>query len=232
MNEMPRTRTAKMDLKDFEKRMKRRQERQEWKRGQIGKYSLNEEQLQKLFATITDIRDLALLKLAAFSGIRREDIVAIELHNIDWNRGTIRFYEQKKRRQWEVWLNPDTMNVLQMYVRTLNSHERYLFPGRHQESGEQSSKNHLTGRAAYDIFQHWLTEAGLQKTTETGEYEKRPFHALRSSCIKLLARKGWTTEQIMRQTGDSLETIQLHYSVPTDSEMEDMARRTETGGVN
>ena len=136
MNEIPKTRSEKLDLKTFEKRMKRKQEKQEWKRGQIGKFSLNEEQLQKLFSVITDIRDLALLKLAAFSGIRREDIVSIELHNIDWARGTIKFYEQKKRRQWEVWLNPDTMNVLQMYVRTLNSHERYLFPGRHQEIGE------------------------------------------------------------------------------------------------
>lgn len=200
--------------------MRKKQERQEWKRGQIGKFSLNEEQLQKVYSNITSIRDLALIKLAAFTGIRREDIVAIEIHNIDWNLGTVKFYETKKRRQWAVWLNPDTLNILSMYVNTLDTHERYLFPGRHQKIGEISSKTHLTGRAAYDIFQHWLQASGL---------ENRPFHALRSSCIKLLARKGWTTEQIMRQTGDTLETIQLHYTVPTDSEMHDAASKTEIG---
>lgn len=225
---MPKTRIQELDLQSFEVRMKKKKERLEMKRGMIGKYSLNEDQLQRLYSNISNIRDLALLKLASFSGIRREDIVAIELHNVDWTRGTIKFYEQKKRRQWEVWINPDTLNTLQMYVRTLNSHERFLFPGRHQEIGEYASKTHLTGRAAYDIFQNWLIAAGLQKTDEHGKYEKRPFHALRSTCIKLLARKGWTTEQIMRQTGDTLETIQLHYSVPTDQEMEDIARTTET----
>lgn len=230
---MKKNTSQKLDLKTFEERLRKKKEKREMKRGLIGKYSLNEDQLARIYSSITDLRDLALIKLAVFTGIRREDIVAVELHNIDWDQGTVSFYETKKSRQWECWINPDTLNVLRMYVNTLDTHERYLFPGRHQARGQQFSKTHLTGRAAYDIVQHWCIAAGLQKIIgeKDGrpEYEKRPFHALRSTCIKLLLKKGWSTEQVMRQTGDTLETIQLHYTVPTDSEMIDVARKTDTG---
>lgn len=226
---MSKSKVEKLDLKIFEKRMKAKDRKREMKRGQIGKFSLNEAQIGQLYSVITVLRDLALIKLAIMTGMRREDIVAIELKDINWSTGEIRFYEQKKNRPWSAYANPDTLNVLTMYVNTLDKRERFLFPGRHESKGQQFSKAHLTGRAAYDILQHWLIAAGLQEKLPGGGYEKRPFHALRSTCIKLLQKKGWTTEQLMRQTGDSLEVIELHYTVPTDSEMVELARKTETG---
>lgn len=194
--------------------------RKEMRRGFIGKFSLTEKELQVLYSNITNLRDLALIKLAVFTGIRREDIVAIELSNIDWSTGRISYYETKKRRTWKVHINPDTLNILTMYINTLDKHEKFLFPGRHDKIGAKYSKGHLTGRAAYNILQTWLRKSG---------FEERPFHALRSTCIKLLKSKGWTDEQIMAQTGDSLEVLQEHYLVPTDSEMENVARDTDTG---
>lgn len=226
---MSKNRTQKLDLKSFENRMKIKDKKREMKRGLIGKFSLTEAQVNQLYSSVTVLRDLALLKLAIMTGIRREDIVAIELKDVNWTTGEIKYYEQKKSRPWSSFANSDALNYLRMYVNTLDSHERYLFPGRHETRGQQYSKTHLTGRAAYNILQQWLIAAGLQERGPDGQFEKRPFHALRSTCIKLLQKKGWTTEQLMRQTGDSLEVIELHYTVPTDSEMVEIAKKTETG---
>lgn len=210
---------GEIDLKSFETMIKTRAKRKEMKRGMIGKFSLTESELQNLYSRITLLRDLALIKLAVFTGMRREDVVAVELKDINWNTGEIRFYETKKQRNWSAYVNLDTMNTLEMYVNTLDRHEKFLFPGR---SGRSPAKTHLTGRAAYDMLQHWLEIAGL---------ESRPFHALRSSCMKLLLSKGWSITQVMRQTGDTEEVIRLHYTVPTESEMSLRARATETGGT-
>lgn len=220
------TEPRKIDLEEFEARMKARDSKKEMKRGMIGKFSLSESELDVLYGKITVLRDLALIKLAVFTGIRREDIVAIELKDISWTTGEISYYETKKKRNWSSYANIETLGMLEMYVNTLDRHEKYLFPGR---SKHRPAKSHLTGRAAYDILQHWAQVAGLQKKSDNGEFEKRPFHSLRSTCMKLLLSKGWTIEEIMRQTGDTEETIRLHYTVPTESEMARKARTTETG---
>lgn len=203
-----------LDLKIFEKRMKSRNSYKANRRDFIGRYSLTEDELNRLYAEISSIRDLAIIKLAVSTGIRREDIAALELANIDWDNAIVHFYEQKKRRPWQAYILPDALTALRMYVNTLDKREKYLFPGR---TKKPPSKDHLTGRAIYDIFNGWLPKAGL---------ETRPSHALRSTCMKLLQLKGWSPEQVQEQTGDTLEVIQMHYTVPTRAEMIDTARRT------
>jgi integrase len=176
--------------------------------GTSGEHALNEPEVRALLSKINHYEDKTLLVLAITTGIRREDIVKIELHGIDFEKGEVKYWEAKKKRPWVVPIGSETKVTLESHVRTLPKGTRWLFPNRCHP------KNHISGRTAYNIFQRWLVIAGL---------EHRPFHTLRATCIKLCQKRGWTPEQVSALTGDSIRTIQEHYVTPTNQEMIEVA---------
>lgn len=180
------------------------------KRGFTGEYALTEEEVRKLLSSVGSAEDLALLSLAISAGIRREDVVAIEVAGLTFGdeRGWVSFYENKKRRTWKAPFSQAARIALEMHLRT-KPKSRWLFPS------PQDSSKHLSGRTAYDRFQKWLLRAGLKE---------RPFHALRSTCVKLSQKKGWSIEETMRLTGDTWRVISEHYATPTTAEMEKAAK--------
>jgi integrase len=71
-----------------------------------------------------------------------------------------------------------------------------------------------TGRTAYTRLQKYCDKAGIPR---------RPFHALRATCIKRCQAAGWSIEQVAKLTGDTIAVIQEHYSWPSSSEMQEVA---------
>ena len=170
--------------------------------------ALTEPEARALLANINHFEEKTLLALAISTGIRREDIVALEIKDIDLERGEIKFWEAKKKRTWMVWISGETRVLVHSHVNTLPRGVKWLFPSRpHPE-------RHISGRTAYNILQRWLKVANIGS---------RPFHALRSTCIKICQKRGWTPEQVMALTGDTWRTIQLHYATPTTQEMVEVA---------
>lgn len=177
--------------------------------GTIGQYALTEPEVLRLLGGIRHLEDEALLILTLATGIRREDVVSIELGRVDLEHGKVSYWESKKRRDWTAWIDGEPLRRITQYVRTLPRGSRWLFPS------PRLPDRHATGRHAYDVLQRWLHEAGL---------EERPFHALRSTFIKLAQKRGWSPERVSRQTGDSIRVIQAHYSTPSDDEMRETVR--------
>jgi integrase len=173
-----------------------------------GEKALDPSQVEPFLAKVAKVQDLALLRLAIVSGMRREDVVGVTLAGVDLAAGKVSFYERKKRRTWTAWVDPDTIVTLKRHIGVLPKGTEWLFPS------PWSPKRHISSRHAYDVLQRWLDETGL---------DRRPFHALRASCVKYLKSKGWSPEAIMKQTGDRLETIMQHYSTPSDDEMHRLA---------
>jgi len=178
------------------------------KRGFTGEYALTEDDVKALLERCAYPEDKALFTLGINGGIRREDIVSIPLSGIDLEGGWVTFYEQKKKRTWKVPIGPATKVALEAHIHTMPK-SRWLFPSPYDPS------KHLSGRAAYDRLQKWLARAGLKS---------RPFHALRSTCVKLCQKRGWTVEQTMRLVGDTWRVISEHYATPTAQEMETVAK--------
>ena len=176
--------------------------------GFTGEFALTPPEVEQLLIHAQSWHDEALLKLAISTGIRREDIVAIPIEGVDLEAGRIRFYENKKRRDWEVHVGGSVLVTLKKHLNSLPKGARWLFPGR------QQGGSHLSGRSAYNILARSLRNAGLRT---------RPFHALRATCIKLAQWKGWTPEQVAKLTGDSIRVIQQHYSTPSRDEMQKVA---------
>ncbi len=176
--------------------------------GKIGKLALTEPEVELLLSSITKLDDDALLSLAISSGIRREDIVKISLSNIQEIADVLRiiFWEGKKSRNWTVFIGGATKQKLLQHIGKLPKTE-HLFPS-------YNPKEHICGKTAYNILQRWLKKAGLSSI---------PFHALRATCIKLAKKRGWDIEDIMQLTGDSFRTIKIHYDVPSEDEMKEVA---------
>jgi integrase len=171
------------------------------------------------------LRDRALLELALWTGIRREDLVAIRLEGLDLATGTLTFYESKKRRSRPVSLGATDgrlVQTLRRYIATLPTDRRasaWLFPGGRRDrtetrKGIAASQHHLSGRAAWTVLRAWAAATDLPL---------RPFHALRATCYKLCKARGWSVEQAAAHIGDTVRVAAEVYGIATPGELAEVA---------
>jgi integrase/recombinase XerD len=164
------------------------------------KESLTFEEVHTLLSACETIEEKALIELALNTGIRRNDIVDIEIDRIDIERSRIAFWEEKKDRYWMVALSPEVVQTLKMYINTLPRSQKLLFE--------------FSGRTAYNILQRLMMKARIKKHI--------PFHGLRRSFVRLSRRMGRDVRFVMDQTGDSARVILEAYEGYTVDEMVDM----------
>jgi len=163
------------------------------------KETLSKRDIQVLLPCIDCIVDRVLIVLGLTTGIRREDIVSIEIGNIDWSNRTLRFWEQKKRRFLTIPLERSVISLLKMYANTLDSKQRYLFS--------------FSGKTANRRLKHYCRKAGIQKNIS--------FHCLRTTFVKRSKEEGRDVKMVCQITGDSERTILKYYSEWTDDELKE-----------
>lgn len=169
-------------------------------RYKTGEKALSRDEYEKLKSVITDIEDELLILFAVATGIRREDLCNILCDNLNLTDAKLTFWESKKGVLRTIDLPKELIVRIKKFYNTLDREDlkkrEYLFD--------------MVGRTAYRHFNYWCSVA---------EIPERPFHALRATCIKFAHVAGWTDEEISKLTGDSIKTIQEHYSVPSAGEM-------------
>jgi len=156
--------------------------------------------------------DEALLRLVFDGGLRRIDIVNVRCANLDVREAHLIYWEQKKRRNWQCFLEPSTVKTLSQLMASSGS--EWIFPA-------ANSRRHLSDRTAYNILQENLRACGI---------DSRPFHAMRSTCIKLKQLAGWPVEMTAKHIGDSIKVVQAHYLTPSQEEMREKVRKTNLFG--
>ena len=145
---------------------------------------------QELLLSVTETHeDLALFRLELNTGIRREDIVNIDLGKTDLIKGEIVFWEAKKKRWHTVPITSGVIQDLTRYINTLPPGQKQLFK--------------ISGRTAYNRLQKYIKKAGIKKQLS--------FHDLRRTFIKTAKKKGLDPKAVSQITGDTLHTIQEHY---------------------
>lgn len=177
-----------------------------------GEKALTEEEWAKLQTVIDNLEDEVLFKLAVSTGIRREDIghspkknTGIRVSDITELKdgsGRLQFQEHKKNRIHEVPLSKEMMRLIRLLINSRDKRQPFLIT--------------YSGRTAHRRLQEYCDKAGI---------EKRPFHALRSTCVKLCQKNGWRVEEVAKLTGDTIAVVQEHYSTPTPGEMQDIVNK-------
>lgn len=185
-----------------------------------GEKSLTKNEWDKLIGVVDNLEDEVLFKLTVTCGFRREDICHgavkkykdkiqlpvitgikiknIELDNLsDSDNNKITYTEHKKNRDRTIHISKNNALLIRKLINSRGKNQSpYLIT--------------YSGATAYRKLQKYCDKAGIPR---------RPFHALRATCIKFCQGAGWTPEQVSRLTGDTIAVIQEHYSTPSDSEM-------------
>jgi integrase len=175
-----------------------------------GEKALTPTEWAKLQTYIDNLEDEVLFKLAISTGIRREDIghsktknTGIRISDITElpnGTGKLKFTEHKKNRIHEVPLSKEMMRLIKLLI---NSRDK---------SAKTPFLITYSGRTCHRRLQYYCDCAGISR---------RPFHALRGTCIKFCQKAGWRIEEVARLTGDTIAVIQEHYSTPSESEMQE-----------
>jgi|WetSurMetagenome_2_1015567.scaffolds.fasta_scaffold101175_2 integrase len=170
-----------------------------------GEFALTPTEYDRLLESCSSIEDETLIKFTVATGLRRADIVRVEIQNVIPETGKVTFSEKKKGgRIRTIYIGPKLRQLVIKYLKTIPKNQKMLFG--------------FSERTAYNKLQHLCDIAGIPR---------RPFHALRATCMKRCQRAGWTPEQVVDLTGDTLRVIQEHYSTPSSSEMQEVSVNKE-----
>jgi len=145
-----------------------------------------------------NVRDRAIMELLYASGIRRAEVVSINLEDIDLSTRTIRVMG-KGRKQRLVIINRTTAEALRAYLRVRpRSSEAALFLGQ--------SKHRLSTRHVWEIFNRIQRVSGVQT--------KASPHTLRHSFATHLLERGVDLITIQELLGhESVATTQIYTNV-------------------
>jgi site-specific recombinase XerD len=169
---------------------------------------LSREEVQRLIqSAASPLHRIWLLTLYA-TGIRREELVRLQIDDIDSDRMLIRIRQGKGRKDRDVMLSPVLLKELRDYWRSsIPKPKTYLFPGK---GPQQNVDVPIDARSIFNAVQQAAQRAGLEK--------KRVHpHTLRHCFATHLL-----------ESGSDLRTIQLllgHASLETTSRYLHMSER-------
>jgi site-specific recombinase XerD len=133
-------------------------------------------------------RDLLLLALMAYGGLRRGEVVGLDWDDVDLSRRLLRIRKAKGGRQRTIPIHPALAPLFAEYYATrVPSHEQALFVG------VQGNRLHYTQLG--QVFRHYVTSAGLN------ERKRVTPHTLRHVFASELLRAGANLRQIQELLG-------------------------------
>ena len=186
------------------------------------KYALSQAYYIRLLLACRTTEQTCLIGIACEMGLRRDDIIAIEVLNIDKTNKQLTFMEHKKGRMRAMPIPDQQFQDITKHLNTFKKEPKFLFPAKRNDS----KTGHMSGMEAWRILQALLKQADIPAPVDRKD---RPFHALRGTCYKLRQnRDKWTVNQAAAWLGDSPQTAIMHYGKTTDAELETLIRVNQT----
>jgi len=153
--------------------------------------------------------DKVLVMIGFSLGLRREDLVRLEIHNIDLDHQVLSYLEKKKGNRIKVVpISDRLLQDLKLYLHAHTSPgQQYLFPALQKTH----HCDHMSSKTAYNRFNALCKKVGIKTPI--------PVHAMRSTCIKLHQEDGWSISQVAALIGDKVATVQEYYDTPSNDEL-------------
>ena len=159
------------------------------KRKRYPNRALTEAQIRLLLHAIDNIRDDALIRLGLSVGLRVSEVVSIRTSEIDFERGLINIWDEKKDRWRLVMPTLDSLSTIRKYLNTLPRQPQYLFP--------------VSSKTVERIIQKYSKEAlGFVIS----------WHSLRTTYVSRSVELEQSPAVVMVNTGDSPSTILKYYT--------------------
>jgi site-specific recombinase XerD len=170
---------------------------------------LSADEAKRLLTMAANPQVRMLFSIGYGAGLRVSEVVKLKVKHIDSSLGIIRVEQGKGKKDRQVMLSPETLDLLRAWwkVRTkrddhgIPAGERWLFPGRRKGL-------HLTARQVSRLFIETVEAAGLKK--------KLTLHTLRHSFATHLFDRGVDIRTIQALLGhEKLETTARYTRVAT-----------------
>jgi integrase/recombinase XerD len=170
---------------------------------------MSPDETKRLLAVASSLKARILLGLGYGCGLRASEVVRLKVKHIDSAQKIIRIEQSKGRKDRNVMLSPETLDLLRQwwkarppaYDATMPVQERWLFPGR--KPGKP-----MTTRQLSRLFHEAADAAGIKKAVT--------LHALRHSFATHLLERGTDIRVIQALLGhDKLDTTARYTRVAT-----------------
>src|SRR6266403_2346864 len=170
---------------------------------------MSQDETRRLLAVATSLKARVLLSLGYGCGLRAGEVVRLRVRHIDSAQKIIRVEQSKGRKDRNVMLSPETLDLLRQWWKVRSSRhdagippqERWLFPG--TRAGKTMSTRQLN-----PLFHEAADAAGIKKGVT--------LHALRHSFATHLLERGTDIRIIQALLGhDKLDTTARYARVAT-----------------
>jgi integrase/recombinase XerD len=170
---------------------------------------MSQDETRRLLGVASSFKVRVLLSLGYGCGLRAGEVVRLKVKHIDSAQKIIRVEQSKGRKDRNVMLSPDTLDLLRQWWKTRRRgfdsttpmEERWLFPG--QRPGKP-----MTTRQLNRLFHEAADAAGIRKGVT--------LHALRHSFATHLLERGTDIRVIQALLGhDKLDTTARYARVAT-----------------
>ena len=171
---------------------------------------MSPDETRRVLAVATSLKARVALSLCYGCGLRAGEVVRLKVKHIDSAQKIIRIEQSKGRKDRNVMLSPETLDLLRQWwkvrrgfdAHTTPVQERWLFPGR--KPGQP-----MTTRQLNRLFHEAADGAGIRKRV--------CLHTLRHSFATHLLERGADIRIIQALLGhDKLETTARYTRVATD----------------
>jgi integrase/recombinase XerD len=170
---------------------------------------MSPDETRRLLAVAASLKVRVLLSLGYGGGLRAGEVVRLKVKHIDSAQKIIRIEQSKGRKDRNVMLSPETLDLLRQWWKARPTRhdvqtplqERWLFPGR-------TAGKPMTTRQLSRLFHEAADAAGIKKSVT--------LHALRHSFATHLLERGTDIRVIQALLGhDKLDTTARYTRVAT-----------------
>jgi integrase len=160
-----------------------------YKRRRHPNRALTESQIRSLLSAIDNIRDDALIRLGLSVGLRVSEVATIRTSEIDFERGIIQIWDEKKDKWRIIMPTTESMSAIKKYLNSLPKHPQYLFP--------------MTIKTVERLIQGYSKKVlGFVIS----------WHSLRTTYVSRSVELEQSPAVVMVNTGDSPATILKYYA--------------------
>lgn len=158
------------------------------------------EDMARLINSILDPRDKAIITLLTKTGIRRNELVRLDLEDVDWIEQSLQLKPHPKRSNCTVFFDDETAKVLQRWIRTrkncdISPDNRALFVN---EVSERLGRNGI-----YRIVTKHAQRVGLHDPESKRMEDHFMPHCCRHWFTTYLRKNGMSREFIKELRGDT-----------------------------
>ena len=176
---------------------------------------LTPNQMADFLSSIMNPRDKAIATLLVKTGIRRNELISINLQDINWQDSSLTLKDTRKRSNSVVFFDPECAKVLRQWVNIRESifvrqDCDALFVGSHG--------GRLRRKGVYDAVTGWAKQKGYYNTNSDANVDHFSPHNLRHCFTTYLLENGMMREYVKELRGDARkDAVDLYNHIPAES---------------